>query len=63
MSTQITADVIWRLLGRASSKEGNLLGPADNLSAARIMQRRGWITLTPCGRGWIRRQDHGIRAC
>ena len=49
MSTQITADVIWRLLGRASSKEGNLLGPADNLSAARIMQRRGWITLTPCG--------------
>jgi hypothetical protein len=55
MSTQITTDVMWRLLGRASGKEGNLVGPADNLSAARIMQRRGWITLTSCGAGYVAR--------
>jgi hypothetical protein len=55
MSTQVTTDVMWRLLGRASGKEGNLLGPADNLAAARIMQRRGWITLTPCGAGYVAR--------
>ena len=55
MSTQITHDLMWRLLGRASGKEGNFFGPADNLAAARIMQRRGWITLTPCGTGYVAR--------